>query len=208
MTVTPDTRASLILRLKDRHDNHAWSTFVEIYQPLFKRLCMRANMQPADAHEATQEILLHLSNVVEKWDPDKELGSFRGWLHQVSKNVVVRFLQNKNRRLLITGKSDIHQLLNECPDPTVKQTRDFDIEFRRRVFGWACDQLQNEFRHQTWQAFLQTQVMRNDIETVAKELGLSVGAVYVARSRVMKRLREIVQKQIDTDWNQFEIENA
>ncbi len=205
MSLAPETRASLILRLQDSQDSDAWTDFVEIYEPLLLALCRKFAMQDSDAVEATQEILLRLSQVVGQWkSKEQEEGSFRGWLYRVSRNVIVRFLQKKRRGELAIGSSDIYRLVNQSPDPSCEETIEFDLEFRRRVFNWACHQIQNEVQPKTWQAFWKTQIEKLSVETAAEQLSMSAGSIYIARSRVMKKLRETVQRQIDVQWKDFD----
>ena len=88
----------------------------------------------------------------------------------------------------------MHALLNEIPavDPGV--TAQFETAYRRRLFHWAAEQVRDEFTAKTWQAFWQTAVENRPVAEVAAELSLSVGAVYISRSRVMARLRTSIEK--------------
>lgn len=199
MRPTPETRHSLILRVRDKRDVQAWTEFTEVYQPLVYRLARRMGMQDADAGEATQEVMLHLAEVVGRWQPDRNRGTFRGWLHRVARNVMVRFLQKRSQQPLASGGSGYLALIQHMAAPSQESTM-FDDEFRRQVFAWATQQVKGEFEPSTWRAFWDTFVLRQAVVEVADTLHLSKGAVYVARCRVLKRLRQTVQKQIDEDW--------
>ena len=193
MTTAPDTRPSLLLRIQDLRDERAWTEFFEIYHPLILRLVGQRGLQDADAREVTQEVLVSISKSIGLWEDDPQRGSFRGWLARVTRNLVVNFLIRQTRHPRGSGDSDMARWLDQVPSPTSAESRWFDLEHRRQVFLWAVQEIQPEFRDTAWQAFWQTSIEGRDVADVARELDLSTGALYVARSRVMKRLREKVE---------------
>lgn len=198
------TRSSLIIRLRDAHDTEAWREFTEIYEPLVYRLARTMGMQDADAAEATQEVLFRLVQVVTQWEPDRSKGTFRGWLHRVARNVMIRFLQNRNKQTQATGDSEVHRLLQQTADRSSKESTVYDIEFKKQVFAWAVTRIRSGFEEPTWHAFWRTFVEDQSVAEVAEELGMTHGAVYIARSRVLKRLRAEVQRQANEDWMDVE----
>ena len=198
---SPDTRPSLILRLPNLQDVHAWTEFAEIYEPLVYRLARRLGMEEADALEAKQEVMLHLTQVVETWRPTPE-GSFRGWLYRVARNVMLRHLHQRDKHVRGTGDTQLHAALQELPSAPTEA--DFDLEFQREAFAWAALRVREEVELVTWDAFYETYVGQRAVQDVATELGISPGNVYVARSRVMKRLRETVQRQVARDWQDWQ----
>jgi RNA polymerase sigma-70 factor (ECF subfamily) len=88
----------------------------------------------------------------------------------------------------------VQRLLNEKPAPPGDESALFDTEYRRQLFRWAAEQIRGEFRETTWDAFWRTCVDGCEIKQVAEQLDVSVGAVYIARSRVLARLRERVSQ--------------
>ena len=96
------------------------------------------------------------------------------------------------------GDTDFQRLLQQQPAVGSDESAYFDHEYRRETFRWAAAQIRNEFRDSTWQAFWRTCVVGQEIKQVASELKMTVGAVYVARSRVMARLRQKVERINDT----------
>ena len=208
MNLNPDTRASLILRLRDSDDQAAWNEFVQIYEPLILRLTSRFGMQPADASEATQEVLLQITKVVEKWSPDRSKGTFRGWLSTVARNVITRFLQRQksfaNKNGIAIGDTAFHESIKQIPEHSELDSETYDLEFRRQVFAWAIGEVKKRFNETTWKAFWLTQIENFDVAHAAHQLNISTGAVYIGRSRIMKSLRELVQRQIDDGWQAFE----
>ena len=190
MMTAPETRPSLLLRLQNAGDQQAWGQFLEIYQPLILRLTRQRGLQEADAREVTQEVLIAVAGAIGRWETDPARGSFRGWLTTIARNLVVNFLIRQSRHPRGTGNSDFARWLNEVPANDSGESRLFDLECRRQTFLWAAAEIETEFRLETWRAFWETSVSGRSVEEVASELKMTAGAVYDARSRVMKRLRE------------------
>lgn len=183
------TRSSLLLRLRDPRDAQAWSDFVELYAPLVYRQARRAGLQDADAADVTQEVFRAVATKIGQFDYDPRRGEFRGWLYRITQNK----LRDASARRQSVGSGDtaVHELLNDQPAAPVPD--DWDHEFRQRLLAWAYDQLRARCEPSTWEAFWLTTVEGASGEQVAAQLGLSVGAVYVAKSRILVRLKEILQ---------------
>jgi RNA polymerase sigma-70 factor (ECF subfamily) len=180
-----------LLRIRDAEDQAAWATFVEIYTPLVWGFCRRQGLQEADAADVAQEVMLAISSAIRKFDYDPQRGSFRAWLAVVTRSKLNNFFLAQQRRPMPVGDSGLMQSLSETPSPN--ESAEWDRDYRQRVFDWAAARVRPEVEEHTWQAFWRTAIEREDGKTVAGSLGLSVGAVYVARSRVIARLKEEVQ---------------
>jgi RNA polymerase sigma-70 factor (ECF subfamily) len=187
MDQTPDTRASLIVKLRDPADSAAWREFVALYEPLVLQLARRKGLQDADARDLCQEVFRVVAGAVERWEPDR--GSFRGWLSRIARNLLINFLTRRQFQLRGSGSSSVQELLEAQPASDPSATVLFEAEYRRRLFRWAAEETRGQFTPATWQAFWQTAVDGRAPSEVAAALGLSVGAVYIARSRVLAGLR-------------------
>lgn len=190
----PTTRHSLVLRLHDSADEVAWAEFVALYEPLVFRLARGKGLQEADAHDLCQEVFRAVAASVARWDPDPAKGRFRGWLFRIARNLIVNFLTAQRRHGQGSGRTSVQELLAAHPATTdVQAEAEFTAAFRRRAFHWAAEQVRPEFAESTWLAFWRTGVEGKPVAEVAQELSLSAGAIYVARSRVLARLRERVE---------------
>lgn len=191
MTVSiPQTRQSLLLRIKNPHDRVAWKEFDAIYRPAVYRFARRRGLQPEDADDVTQHVLVVLMGKISEWNIEQD-GSFAAWLLTVARNAITNKLRRKPPDAGRGGTSVLQQLSN-----TLDESDDSALQWElwRAAFRWAASEVRPEFQQTTWQAFWNTAVQRQSSASVADELGLSVGAVYTAKSRVMKRLRDVIQE--------------
>ena len=198
MAAAPKTRNSLLLRLRDTDDAAAWEEFVGIYQPVIVRLAMSRGLQHADADDLAQHVLVSVSHKVSEWHQDPQRGQFRTWLSRVIRNAALNMLTRRKADRGMGGTSAL-ALINGKTADVCSDAEVFDLEARREAFRWAADQVQAEFQPQTWDAFWLTAVEGLTVAESGRRTGKSVGAVYVARSRVMTRLQKKVKALFAAD---------
>ncbi len=191
MTDGPATRHSLLARLRNGDDAAAWREFAALYEPFVLGLARRRGWQEADARDLCQEVLRATSGAIGRWDSDPTRGSFRGWLRRVARNAMLKALARRQREPQGAGDSSMRAMLERPAD--FDTTSGDVLGYRREVFRHAAEQVRTEFAPSSWAAFWRTAVDGLKPEQAAQELGLSVGAVYIARSRAMARLRKFVQ---------------
>ena len=194
MDVTPDTRASLLVRLSLPRDEQAWAEFTEIYSPLVRRLARQRGMQDADADDLVQEVYRAVAKAMERGAFDPERGSFRGWLFRIARNLMVNFLVSQKRQPRGSGNTDMQKLLEEQPALDGEESVLFDAEYRRGLLYWAAEQVRGEFSELTWLAFWQAGVEGRPAKEVAETLATTIGTVYHYKSRVMARLRQKIDE--------------
>jgi RNA polymerase sigma factor (sigma-70 family) len=192
------THASLLVRLRDPRDRAAWERLVEVYRPAIVRLARRRGLQPTDAEDIAQQVLARLQRVIPDWDHHPERGRFRNWLQLVTTrciiNLVTRRTDDRGR-----GGSEFVDCLQAVPDEAAESEL-VELEWRRAQFQAAAKLVRREFAEATWQAFWMTTIEDTSPEVAAEQLGKSLGSVYAARSRVMRRLREQVE-QLDREFD-------
>jgi RNA polymerase sigma-70 factor (ECF subfamily) len=194
MSDLPTTRASLLVRLRDPGDGEAWRQFVRLYAPVVYAFARRRQLQDADAADLTQEVLGGIMKSARRLAYDPARGSFRAWLFTVTRNKLID-LRQRQRRGQGAGGSSANEMFDRQPAPEDEAV--WDEEFRRHLFATAAELIRGEFEEATWKAFWETAVSGRKPAEVAAELGLSVGAVYVAKSRVQARLKQRVSELED-----------
>ena len=190
------TQKSLIFRIRDTSDALAWSQFVEIYGPLVYRYGRSRGLQDADAADLSQTVLTEVAQCIDRFNYDTRLGRFRNWLIVIARYKLSHF-RKKETRLRGSGDTKAMTLLEEQTSHD-ELSEKWEAEYRDHLFRWASEQVRNEVEDQTWRAFWRTTVDQQAPSKVARELGMKVGTVYVAKSRVLLRMREKVA-EVDED---------
>jgi RNA polymerase sigma-70 factor (ECF subfamily) len=191
------TRASLLLRIRDPKDALAWGEFVRLYAPLLHAYGMKHGLQDADAADLAQDALGNVLRAAPEFVYDPARGSFRGWLYTIARNAIRKAAGRANGRA-ITGNSDVRQVLDAVPDPGPDRD-EWEREYRLNLFHWAARRVRPEFRAATWEAFWRTAVGGEEVAAVARDLGLTAGGVYIARSRVTTRIRQEIRSVEDDE---------
>jgi RNA polymerase sigma-70 factor (ECF subfamily) len=190
MTDSLSTRASLLVRLRDPLDQAAWGEFVELYTPLVYGYARKQGLQDADAADLTQEVFSAMPAALGRLEYDPNRGAFRSWLFVFVRRRLWKW--RAAQRIRGSGDTATLDLLEQCPAPEEMDAQ-WEEEWQKRLFTWACQQIQKEVREATWQAFWRTAVDGQPCKQVAADLGLSVTAVYIARCRILERLKELIQ---------------
>ncbi len=191
MSDSPATRASLLVRLRDSRDAQAWSQFVDVYGPLIYGFARKQGCQDADAADLVQDVLRSVATAIGRLDYDAKIGSFRGWLFTIARNRWRDIVSQRGRGAAAIGGSDVQQVLHNQPAP--EDEADWNAEYERRVFAWAAQEVRREVHDATWQAFHRTAVEGQSGQEAAAALETTVAAVYLAKSRVMSRLKELIR---------------
>jgi RNA polymerase sigma-70 factor (ECF subfamily) len=193
----PETRGSLILRLQDAADVAAWDEFTAIYAPVVYRSARRMGLQAADSDDCVQEVLSAVSGSVTEWLQRDDRGAFRSWLFRIARNTSIDYLTRRKHRPWAEGGDTAAKKLNELAAKSDALSH-LDVEYRREVFQRSSEIVREKVAESTWQAFYRTGVLQQSVQDVARELDMSPGSVYIARSRVMKQLQQVVKSFSET----------
>ncbi len=189
---SPETRHSLIVRLKDQQNDLAWTEFVCAYEPFLLRLVQKHGTPERHEADVTQQLLLTIAKSVERWKPDGKTASFRRWLGCVARHVVIKFMTRERTQITGQGGSEFLVHMEAIADDSVeaKHAR----QYQEELIIWAAELVRGEFRPNSWRSFWETEIEGRSVADVSKELGVSAGSVYMSRSRVFARIRNRVQE--------------
>ncbi len=183
------TSVSLLDRLRAaRPDDPDWRRLEEIYQPLIRRWLGRVPGIGDEADDLTQEVFLVMVREIPRFEHQRE-GSFRAWVRQVTVNVLRNHRRRQFRRLAV-GLDPCNAFLEGLTKPNSELAREWDLDHDRHIFQELQMTVRPEFASSTWEAFRRFALDGVPASQVAAELGLSVNAVTLAKSRILKRLRE------------------
>ena len=199
MSEFPDTSASLIQRIKDPSDRRAWEEFEHLYRPVIFRIARAKGLQYADAFDLVQQVLQSVAFAIGKYEKNERGAPFRNWLGRVTRNAILKALSRRPRDVALGG-SKMLDVFSEIPHPDEMTAALIQLEYRRELFRLAAEKIRNEVQPATWLAFEMTTVNGQTIDKAARTLGLSMGSVYAARSRVMRRIKQIVL-DLDSEYS-------
>lgn len=188
----PETRDSLIVLVQNPLNRVAWDQFAKIYRPVIYRLARQKGLQDADAQDLAQQVLHAVSQSIGSWKKLDPPVRFRHWLRRVARNAILNALTRQPHDRA-TGGSVAMELLKAHPNADSDAATQIEIEYRRELYLQAARLVKTDVELETWQAFELSVVGDFSVEEVARKLGKTLGNVYAARSRIMRRLREAVQ---------------
>lgn len=194
------TRASLLIRLRDSDDTDAWDQFAEIYSPLVFEFARRDGMQDSDAADLVQEVMQEVAGSIKRFDYDPSVGRFRSWLYKIAKRTSGHLRRRQARQPKGSGDTRAMDQLHAVADSKEIPEEAWDQQYQRQLLSWAADKIRDDFQETTWKAFWMTAVEGLQAANVATKLGVSVGSVYVAKNRVIKKLRLKIREIDDSEW--------
>ena len=189
---SPATRLSLLVQIRDGANRAAWQEFVKLYGPVIYGFARKRGLQDADAADVMQDVLRSVSAAIGRLDYDRSAGTFRGWLFTITRNKIFNFLSARRIRPQGSGDTTTNRLLESHPNPG-DDSDAWESEYQRRVATMAMDRVKGEFQDNTWRAFWLTAVDGVSAVEVSRQVGMSPGAIYVAKSRVLARLKQAVE---------------
>jgi RNA polymerase sigma-70 factor (ECF subfamily) len=177
-----------LVRIRDARDTESWQAFVAIYAPLIYRYCRRKGLQDADAADVSQDVLAQVARSMRSFEYQPERGRFRDWMGTVTRHSIARFLGKRGRQAQGTGGAGADEVLHRMPTPEAEN--EWTSDFNAWVLHAALERIRALFEPANWRAFELVWCEHRTAADAACELNLPIAAVYVAKSRVLKRLRE------------------
>ncbi len=183
------TSATLLERLRDRADAEAWQRLVDLYSPLLSGWLRRHALQEADVDDLVQEVLVTVAREAPRFQHSGRPGAFRHWLRTILANRLREFWRSRRLRPAATGDSDFAGMLDQLEDHNSGISRLWEQEHDQHIVRRLLAMLEPQFAPSTWQAFRRVVLEGARPEAAAAELGLTVNAIFIAKSRVLQRLR-------------------
>jgi RNA polymerase sigma-70 factor (ECF subfamily) len=184
------TSRSLLSRLKTA-DAAAWNRLVVLYAPLVHHWCRQFGLPTREAADVLQDVFQAVAVNLDRFHRDAPGDSFRGWLRAITRSKVMDHFRRRAGEPEAAGGTEAQQRLGQFPAPDSSADEVLSDQAPvRALFESALGLIRPEFEERTWQAFWRTAVDDQPAPQVAEELGMSSGAVRVAKCRVLQRLRE------------------
>jgi RNA polymerase sigma-70 factor, ECF subfamily len=189
-----ETSHSLLEHLQDGPNETAWRRMVDLYTPLIRGWLRRYALNDSDCDDLVQDVLAVVVRRMPDFQRRPQIGSFRRWLRTITVNCLRDFWRAQR---LKPGNQEISGVLAELEDPESALSKLWDVEHDRHVTQCLLERIRPRFEAKTWRAFQRVALDGAPVDQIARELGLTVNAVFIAKSRVLHLLRKEGQGWLD-----------
>lgn len=197
----PDTPPSLLIRLRDAGDQRSWQQFFDQYWRLIYHFARACGLKSDDAQDVLQEVVTDVFKAMPNFEYDRSKGTFRGYLRTVTQRKVISLLERRKARPVVSlhqgDDGNGHQQLHDPAGPDAEEV--WEINWRRNLMQVSLARVAKEVEPKTFQAFQLTALEGWTPASAAEFLKLSVSSVYVAKYRIIERLRYWVEKETKED---------
>ncbi|MCA8986682.1 MAG: sigma-70 family RNA polymerase sigma factor [Planctomycetaceae bacterium] len=198
-----ETSLSLIDRLRDSPDSESWDRLVRLYSPLIRNWMRKFEIQDSDADDLLQDVLIAVSKDVARFEHSGRTGAFRSWLRSILVNRLRNFWRSRGRRPVAPGSSSFDQKLSQLDDPASALTLLWNQEHDQHVLRELLEIVKSNFTEETWNAFTKVALEGQRADVVASELNISLNSVFIAKSRVLSRLRQEAEGIVESSSSFF-----
>ena len=189
------TTTKALEELKESNDATAWRQFQEYFYPVVVNFARAGGLSIVDAEDAAQQTMLTFVQAFRAGKYEREKGHLSGWLYGLAKRVILNYHKHRPRERLVADNTTGTSFLNKIEDEeSIKQS--WDRGWRQMVLERSLQQVRRETDKKVFEAFELYALMEKDAEEVAEQLGISTNAVYIAKSRILTRLRQL-QKEFE-----------
>lgn len=192
-----ETSFSLLDRLQQGPGDAAWQRMIDIYTPLIRGWLKRHTLLDQDIDDVVQEVLAVVVRRLPEFRRQPRIGAFRRWLRNITVNCLRDFWRAQRFRPKGSGRDGFGQVLDQLEDPESDLSRLWDKEHDDRVIQRLLELIRPRFEERTWQAFQRVTLEGTPVDKVAADLGMSVNAVFIAKSRVLHQLRQEGQELLE-----------
>ena len=184
------TSLTLIDQLKQRHEG-GWTHLSDLYGPLIYHWSRKSGLSPDDSADIVQEVFRSVAMSIGRFRKATSTDSFRGWLRTITRNKILDHLRAYTHRAKSVGGTDAHIQFLAVADQRIRAKRDSSMSESREPFlEVALDCVHGHFSNRTWRAFWLSIWDQLTSREIGDELGMSAAAVRLAKSRIIRRLRE------------------
>ncbi|WP_439629032.1 RNA polymerase sigma factor [Gemmata sp.] len=184
------TSATLLARLRDARDGDAWGRLNDLYTPLIRSWAVRLGVRGSDAEDLTQDVLAVVVRRFPEFVHPERPGAFRGWLRAIAANCAREAWRAKKVAPRAPGGTDFGSYLARLEDPGDDLSREWDRQHDVYVTRRLLERIKPDFEPKTWDLFQGFVLEGRAAEEVAAACGTTPNAVYIAKSRVLARLRD------------------
>ena len=189
----------MVVRLRDGTDHQAWSEFLRDYGPMLYRFVRSRGLQDADAADIVQDVVRRVGMAIQRLEYQKEKGGFRAWLFAITRNRLSDYFSRRQRQMPTANDTRQLEMLSQAADHRDELNEQWELEYVRQLASRAMEIVEPTMDPKTWEAFRATAIDGRPAAEVGDELGMSPGAVYVAKSRVTQKLRAEIQRMQGED---------
>ncbi|MCG8648907.1 MAG: sigma-70 family RNA polymerase sigma factor [Pirellulales bacterium] len=198
-----ETSLSLLARLRNSPESETWNRLVNLYTPLLRTWLRQYEVQDSDADDLVQDVLLAVSKDLGKFVHGGQPGAFRGWLKAIMVNRLRNFWRARDRRPNTRGDTEIADRLAQLDDPESELSQIWNRQHDQYVLRQLLTLAEPHFAPSTWTAFCRVALDGAAADVVARELKISLNAVFIAKSRVLSRLRQEAEGLVEPSSDFF-----
>ena len=192
------TTTKALEELKDSNDAAVWKQFQEYFYPVVVNFARASGLSSTDAEDAAQQTMLTFVQAYRAGKYEREKGRLSGWLYGLARKVILNYRKHQPREKLIADGTTGTSFWNNIEDEeSARET--WDRHWRQTLLERSLQQVRRETEKKVFEAFELYAIMEKSAEEVAEQLGISTNAVYIAKSRVLTRLRQLQKELEDTD---------
>lgn len=193
-----ETSITLLDSLGDPENRDGWQKLCSLYQPLILAWLKKYDIQSCDADDLTQEVLMSVCISLSNFEHSGRPGAFRAWLKSILVNRLRNFWRTRDRKPHSPGGSSIEERLLQLEDPASHLSQLWDQQHDLFVMKRLLELTQRYFSDESWEMFVRVAIRGESAETVARERGVSLNSVFIAKSRILRRLRTEAAGLVDS----------